>query len=83
MSRLDEIIEQVAKELKFNELPDGGFSLRTELVINVSKLYAAECVKASLNKAYQESLINSDLHTFCTCEIDEESITQESNIVLL
>lgn len=90
MSRLEEIKNEYAKELELSNWDDmieyflagdvNGIFYAYENVIN---RYAKECSQASLNKAYQESLLNPDMYSNCFCTIDEESITKESNIVIL
>ncbi|HAY3553791.1 hypothetical protein [Elizabethkingia meningoseptica] len=45
--------------------------------------YAREVAQASLNKAAENALIDGSEFSRCGCEIDEQSIVNPDNIVLL
>ncbi|MDE5432984.1 hypothetical protein [Elizabethkingia meningoseptica] len=49
----------------------------------IAKLYAREVAQASLNKAAENALIDGSEFSRCGCEIDEQSIVNPDNIVLL
>lgn len=87
MSRLEEIKNEYAKEFDYgdwisfiNDQPSWGVEGHMN---DVCKRYAKECSQASLDKASKaaEVIEPSDID-YCPY-VDKESITNESNIVLL
>ncbi|WP_241287543.1 hypothetical protein [Chryseobacterium indologenes] len=88
MSKLTEIQNMLAKEKGFEDF-DLLLEETSEMEIikcffnEVSKKYAEECVKASLSKAKEHALIDGSPYSRCGCEVNEESIASNENVVLL
>lgn len=91
MSRLEKIKDKVAKNHGYDSWQDMVYSdesqvdLLDERVNEVANKYATECVKASLEKASRvaKTFKNSNSGSYLDASIDKNSITQESNIVIL
>lgn len=93
MSRLEEIKNEYAKEFDYgdwisfiNDQPSWGIEGHMN---DVCKRYAKECSQASLKKASENVKMKTkdNVHELSMMddwsELDKESITNESNIVLL
>lgn len=88
MSRLDEIQNELAIEKgfeDFNHMLENTHEMEIiKAYFNKASIkYADECCNSTLQKAYQESLIDGNSQSRCGCEINEESITNPENITLL
>ncbi|WP_407483438.1 hypothetical protein [Elizabethkingia anophelis] len=90
MKRLEEIKNEVAKDFgyesfeKFDDNSTFSYDHKTPKIIDeISKRYAREVAQASLEKAAENALIDGSEFSRCGCEIDEQSIVNPNNIVLL
>lgn len=89
MSRLEQIKNEVARLKSFNNYSDvlinGCNTQINEISNEAAKIYAKECSQASLEKASRiaKTFKNGNSGSYRDASIDKESITQESNIVLL
>lgn len=86
MSRLEEIKDEFAEFHGHNDwkdlwYSDSNYNRSNEMIDSVMKKYATECVKASLDKASENA--ECDARDYNDYFVDKESITNESNIVLL
>ncbi|MCT3642296.1 hypothetical protein [Elizabethkingia anophelis] len=80
MKRLEEITRKWSVKFFFSE------KIPVELTDEFQKeieLYAREVAQASLQKAAENALIDGSEFSRCGCEIDEQSIVNLDNIVLL
>lgn len=90
MSRLSEIQNEYAREngaenwFELISNIDDAFDPRLDNYYHDTYMqYLKECCQACLEKAYQESLIDGSEFSRCGCSINEKSITDNNNIVLL
>lgn len=94
MSRLTELKEKYAVQQGFDSWKElwfdtTDFKHANERIDELVKLYAKECSQASLEKASESAKTQeridekSGSYHWVTIVVDKESITNESNIVLL
>ncbi|MDV3461788.1 hypothetical protein CMV04_12285 [Elizabethkingia anophelis] len=86
MKRLEEIKDEVAKELghiTWSNMIHLYGSVQTSIVDKIAKLYAREVAKASLEKAAENAATIFTNHEQTSSKVFKPSITHESNIVLL
>jgi hypothetical protein len=77
MKRLEEIINSKAE---FNKWLKEITESELDLIKEISREYAEECCQASLQKASENAEARQD---WGECDVDVDSITNESNITLL
>lgn len=86
MKRLEEIKNEVAKEFGYSDFHNSTFCRKTDVKIcdEIAKRYAREVAQASLQKASENVALFNEFSEFEFKHwIDKESITNESNIVML
>lgn len=92
MSRLEDIKDEVVREfgykdfITYEKLMIDSYDFDNTIIIEkIAKSYAVECIKASLDKASEIAKTHkvNQWGRLYDIEVDKESITNESNIVLL
>lgn len=85
MSRLEELKDEVAKKIGFRDWDDARHDLDESFIFEFAKIYAKECVEASLERASIKAKIFKDSNSgsYLDAYIKKESITNKENIILL
>lgn len=86
MKRLEEIQDELAKLNGYSYLYEISYTpLLESLTIESIKKYTTECIEASLEKAFENSMLNYEEGMYYEgwVELDKDSILDKENILLL
>lgn len=86
MKRLEEIFDKTISD--YNKRVSHVYAFKftdseRKMLLEMIQDYAREVAQASLEKAAENALIDGSEFSRCGCEIDEQSIVNPDNIVLL